>query len=340
MHFQSQTLPQLHNTTGNRRKKPDVMVPRNDQPPLLLRIHGVCRHPPHVVLTRLNDLAVPGQRFVICSPRDVQDYIDNTPPEGVPHVVLLANFHLACQLYPFMVEEAVYLVFDVAHMVYGLTSSFLDVEVTAQGDGDLTEPILVKAADNWQRVFIREAFPTRCCNYDYVLALVNNVCKGSLLNQFMTEIYALTKQGQGIVKDLIVRAIVELPKDKALAAIRQQLDSLDAGSYNLTPYRVKRFMDILQSPKHRVLAALADVRKYIVPVGSRPATPFDHIPFDDIADKHEVDAYEICYLAKVYEALRKNAQTTVLEDRYFSHRDFITSEGSRARPELTVNIGG
>jgi hypothetical protein len=76
----------------------------------------------------------------------------------------------------------------------------------------------------------------------------------------------------------------------------------------------------------------------IVPTEKRPATPFGEAPFDRIAEKWDVDSYELRYLARVYEALLKNAQTTVLEDRYFSHRDQITSEGTRARPELTVNI--
>jgi hypothetical protein len=84
MHFQSKTLPQYHNPTGGRKKKPEVMVPRHA--PLMLRIHGVCRHPPHVAMAKLNDMAVPGQRFLIASPRDVTHYIDNTPEEGVPHV--------------------------------------------------------------------------------------------------------------------------------------------------------------------------------------------------------------------------------------------------------------
>ncbi len=336
MHFQSKTLPQYHNPTGGRKKKPEVMVPRHA--PLMLRIHGVCRHPPHVAMAKLNDMAVPGQRFLIASPRDVAHYIDNTPEEGVPHVVILANFFLACQLYPFMVEEAVHLVFDAAHVVYGMTSSYLDVEVKAQGDGSTTEPILVKAADNWHKVRGRDPFPTRCCNYDYVLALVNNVCVGSLLNPFMTELYYLTKPGQTIVKDLIVRALVEQVPDKALPFIRQQLESLDASAYNLSPHRIRRIMDILHSPKHRTLDALGELRHYIVPTDKRPATPFGEAPFDRIAEKWDVDGYELRYLARVYESLLKNAQTTVLEDRYFSHRDHITAEGTRSRPELTVNI--
>ena len=336
MHFQSKTLPQFHNQTGGRKKKPDVMVQRHR--PLLLRIHGVCRHPPHVAMAKLNDMAVPGQRFVIASPRDVEDYVANTPPEGVPHVVVLANFFLACQLYPNMVQEAVHLVFDAAHVVYGLTSSFLDVTVTPQGDGSVTEPILVKSADNWHLVYGQEPFATRCCNYDYVLALVNNVCVGSLLNPFMTELYYLSKPGQTLVKDLIVRALVEQVPEKALPYIRQQLESLDASAYNLSPHRIRRIMDILQSPKHHTLDALGELRQYIVPTEKRPATPFGEAPFDRIAEKWDVDSYELRYLARVYEALLKNAQTTVLEDRYFSHRDQITSEGTRARPELTVNI--
>jgi hypothetical protein len=207
--------------------------------------------------------------------------------------------------------DAVFVVHDEFLNCYALTTEFVDGTVTFLKPGGL--PQFVPGA-NWgiigQPVTLGEPLNHR-------QRLLTDYAENSFFSPLQSAVYKLPKDMQLPVKNQIISSLMNGHSRERLTQYVMLLVRGDTDGDRKSRARLEKILDFVYSDKHSMVAALPEVRSYYTPGIGKDEDLFESVPWKDMEERYEIDAFELRYSMKTYCNIATGVRDSGVDVQFF-----------------------